>query len=126
MKKLLFLFLLIFSSQSFAEWKAVSSSKDRVFYVDIDNITERDGYTFYWELVNLNDAEKFGKYYYKSYIEYKQADCKLFQVRNKGKSSIYSQEFGRGNLIQEVEYDGAWLVPPPDSDLDTILKRVCE
>ena len=126
MKKLLFLFLLIFSSQSFAEWKAVSIGKDRVFYVDIDNITERDGYTFYWELVNLKEAEKFGSDYYKSFKTHKQADCKLFQVRYIQKTSIYSQEFGRGNLIQEVEYDGAWLVPPPDSDLDTILKRVCE
>jgi hypothetical protein len=126
MKKLLLLFLLIFSSQSFAEWKAVSIGKDRVFYVNFDNLRKSDGYTFYWELVNLNEAEKFGKYFYKSYKEYKQADCKLLQVRNKGKSYIYSQKFGRGNLIQEVEYDGAWLVAPPDSNLEVVLKRVCE
>ena len=74
MKKLIFLFLLIFSSQSFAEWKA----KDNF---TLNNITERDGYTFYWELVNLKEAEKFGKYYYKSFKTHKQADCKLFQVR---------------------------------------------
>jgi len=46
-------------------------------------------------------------------------------VRNKGKSSIYSQEFGRGNLIQEVEYDGAWLVAPPDSNIEAVLNKVC-
>lgn len=126
MKKLLFLFLLIFSSQSFAEWKAVSIGNDRVFYVDFDNLTESDGYIFFWELVNLKEAEKFGRDYYKSYIEYKQADCKLFQVRNKGKTYIYSQEFGRGNLIQEVEYDGAWLVVPPDSNLEVVLNKVCK
>lgn len=126
MKKLLFLFLLIFSSQSFAEWKAVSIGKDRVFYVDFDNIRESDGYIFFWELVNLKEAEKFGRDFYKSFKTYKQADCKLFQVKYIQKTYIYSQEFGRGNLIQEVEYDGAWLVPPPDSNLDTILKRVCE
>ena len=122
MKKLLFLFLLIFSSQSFAEWKAVSSSKDRVFYVDIDNITERDGYTFYWELVNLKEAEKFGKYHYKSFKTHKQADCKLFQVRYIQKTSIYSQEFGRGNLIQEVEYDEAWLASSTDPNLETVFE----
>ena len=117
--------LIIFSSQLFAEWKAVSIGKDRVFYVDFDNL-ESDGYIFFWELVNLKEVEKFGRDYYKSFKTYKQADCKLFQVRYIQKTSIYSQEFGRGNLIQEVEYDGAWLVPPPDSNLDTILKRVCE
>ncbi len=126
MKKLLFLFLLIFLSQSFAEWKPVSIGKDRVFYVDIDNLRESDGYIFFWELVNLKKAEKFGRDYYKSFKTYKQADCKLFQVRYIQKTHIYSQEFGKGNLIQEVEYDGAWLVPPPDSNLDKILKRVCE
>ena len=93
-KNLYSYFLLIFSSQSFAEWKAVSISKDRVFYVDIDNITERDGYTFYWELVNLKEAEKFGSDYYKSFKTTQTGfDCKLFQVRHIQKTSIYSQEF---------------------------------
>ena len=97
-----------------------------MFYVDFDNLRESDGYIFFWELVNLKKAEKFGRDYYKSFKTYKQADCKLFQVRYIQKTHIYSQEFGKGNLIQEVEYDGAWLVPPPDSNLDKILKRVCE
>ena len=126
MKKLLFLFLLIFSSQSFAEWKAVSIGKDRVFYVDFDNLRESNGYIFFWELVNLKEAEKFGRDFYKSFKTYKQADCKLFQVRYIQKTYIYSEEFGRGNLIQEVEYDGAWLVALPDSNLEAVLNKVCK
>jgi len=126
MKKLLFICLIIFSSQSFADWKAVSIGKDRVFYVDFDNLRESDGYIFFWELVNLKEAEKFGNDYYKSFKTYKQADCKLFQVRYIQKTSIYSQEFGRGNLIQEVEYDGAWLVATPDSNLEAVLNKVCK
>ena len=126
MKKLLFLFLLIFSSQLFAKWELVTESANTKFYIDFDTIRESDGYIFFWELVNLKEAEKFGRYYYKSFKTYKQADCKLFEVKYIQNTYIYSHEFGRGNLIQEVEYDGAWLVPPPDSNLDTILKRVCE
>ena len=72
MKELLLLFLLIFSSQSFAEWKAVSSSKDRVFYVDFDNLRESDGYIFFWELVNLKEAEKF--------LSYAGSDCGIANV----------------------------------------------
>ena len=96
-EKLLLIFLIIFSSQLFAEWKAVSIGKDRVFYVDFDNLRESDGYIFFWELVNLKEVEKFGRDYYKSFKTYKQADCKLFQ------GDIYKKPpFIHKNLEEEI------------------------
>ena len=96
MKKILFLFLLIVSSQTFAEWKAVSISKDRVFYVDFNNLRESDGYIFFW-ISKPKEAEKFGRDYYKSFKTYKQADCKLFQVRY-----IQKPPFIHKNLEKEI------------------------
>jgi len=125
MKKLLFIFLIIFSSQSFAEWELVAESVNDKYYIDFDNIRENGGYIYYWLLVNQKEAKKIGQFYYKSGKEYVQADCKIF--RNKVlQYFIYPEEFGTGNLIDMVDGNGSWFYPPPKTVGDSILKRVCE
>ena len=127
MKKLLLIFLIIFSSQSFAEWEFVTSSDNGsdTYFIDIDTIRENDGYIYFWQLVSFKKPEIAGDLILKSYKVYRQADCNLFRLKDI-QTFFYSEEFGKGNLSYKMDDKGSWLYPPPSSTSNTILKRVCE
>ena len=128
MKKLLCIFLIIFSSQSFAEWEhIITDIMETEGYVDFDNIRESDGYIFFWQLINYAEPQEFpedGESHH-SYIMYMQADCKLFRTKIL-QATPYSQIFGKGYSYQSVEGDGSWKYPPPKTIMDRTLKRVCK
>ena len=131
MKKLLLIFLIIFSSQSFAEWDFVVAFDEEIgIYVDFDNIKENDGYIFFWQLTNYLKPQEIpygeGKgQSFQSYIIYKQADCNMFREKSI-QSIVYPQIFGKGNPIMTFENKNKWFYPPPTSTSDVVLKRVCE
>ena len=61
MKKLLFILLIIFSSQSFAEWtKLVTVKSGLVYYVDFDRVRMIDGFIYYWGLYNYPNPDENG------------------------------------------------------------------
>ena len=94
MKKLLFIALFSFSIHAFSEWEVITSDEDylSMHYVDTDNIRESDGYIFYWKLVNYLEPQKFQLGEYKSVLQQKQADCKLFRVKT-NQTTLYPHMF---------------------------------
>ena len=128
MKKLLFIALFSFSIHAFSEWEFVTINEDAsaLFWVDIDNIRERDGYTFFWQLINYEKPSKMPSgEYYQSGIIYKQADCKLFKVKDL-QTSVYPKIHGMGKKIMEFQNDSDWKYPVPNTVMHIILNRICE
>ena len=84
MKKLLIIFTLLFSvmfsSTSFSEWKEVAENEDgQVFYVDFESINKKDGYIYYWLLIDFSKPDKDGDL---SVNNYRQTDCKLIKHKD--------------------------------------------
>ena len=78
-RKLLFIILIILSSQSFAEWtKVIVSPGGNTWYVDFDRIRKDGDYVYYWELNDKPKKDKFGNM---SAINYKQVDCQLLAFK---------------------------------------------
>ena len=75
MKKLFFIFLIMFPLLIHAEWKLVSTStaSGDKHYVDTDRLKKTDGYIYFWSLLELSEPDQS----IKSMTEYNQVDCKL-------------------------------------------------
>ena len=112
----------IFSSPSFSEWRKVSESVDgNIFYVDFERIRKHGGYVYWWDLTNLLKPDKDGDWSYKIY---NQGDCRLF--RYKRLTFHYHKELmgGGAHVVNNVP-DKNWKYPPPNTSMETILKKVC-
>ena len=128
MKKLLFLFLLIFSSQSFAEWKGVAKSDLGDFhYIDSERITEKkNGNILYWQLTNFNKPEESEYGIYQSAVTYNDAGCELFRVK-KIYFIFYKNRSAVGKPIHSVENpEEVWKYASPNSIIEFFLNRVCK
>ena len=114
----------MFSSTSFADWKAVSEGVESgdTFYVDFERIRKHGGYVYWWDLTDYLKPDKEGDLSAKTY---KQGDCKLFRV--KGLSySFHKEPMGGGTGKTDNEPDKKWNYPPPNSVSETVLKSVCK
>ena len=118
-----FVFSVIFSSASFAEWTKVTSSvKGDTFYVDYKRIRQHDGYVSYWMLSDFLVPTKWGDF---STETYKQGDCKSFRFRNL-RFIQYKHKMGQGLGDVYIPKNIKWNYPRPDSLNESILKIVCK
>ena len=129
MKKLLLIFTLLFSTlmfstPSYGEWtNVVKTVEGDTFYVDFDRVRKHDGYVYWW---NLSDYLKPTEHMILSHKTYHQGDCELF--RHKYLSWSFHKEpmgEGTGETRELTGKHKDWQYPPPDSSIETILKRVC-
>ena len=125
MKSLLTIFtfisIVMFSSTSFARWTEVSRGKDgRIYYVDFDRIRKVDGYVYWWELADYVNPSKHGDLSARAYA---QGDCKLFRTKHLS-VSFHKEPMGRGTG-QVITPKPKWMFPPPNSNMESILKQVC-
>ena len=89
--------------------------------MDFERVRKHDGYVYWWDMSNLLKPDKDGDL---SYRGYRQGDCRLF--RTKVLSEIYyKQPMGRGTGKTNTLKNPEWDYPPPDSPMETILKKVC-
>ena len=129
MKKLLLIFILLFSTlmfstPSYSEWTGVSKNVSGTnYYVDFERIRKHGGYVYWWDLVDKLKPDKngdlSGKYY-------NQGDCKLFRYKNLS-AFFYKGPMGKGTS-ENVEITGKhkdWQYFVPNSSGETILKSVC-
>ena len=129
MKKLLLIFTLLFSTlmfstPSYGEWTKVSESVNgTTYYVDFERIRKHGGYVYWW---NLNDYLKLNKHGDLSSKIYYQGDCKLFRFKRLS-YSFHKEPMGGGTSdVQEpLAENKGWQYPPPNSTVETVLKRVC-
>ena len=115
------LFMVMFSSSSFAEWSKVIDNDDGdTSYVDFERIRKHGGYVYYWTMSDYLKPTQFGDLSSKVYY---QGDCKLF--RNMGlRYYFYKEPMGRGQVIDSSN-NSEWEYPPPNSALERVLKLVC-
>ena len=128
MKKLLTIFTLVFtmmfSSTSFADWTKVSKNVDgTTFYVDYERIRKHGGYVYFWGLADYLKPTKFGDL---SSKRYQQGDCKLFRYKVLT-YYFYKEPMGEGTpeLAQPEGDTKNWRYSPPNSSIESILKKVC-
>ena len=115
-------FTVMFSSSSFAGWTKASENVDGdIYYVDFERIRKVDGFIYWW---TLTDYPKPTPFWILSQKKYRQGDCKLFRFKDLS-VSFHEVPMGGGTGDVQEPVKKGWTYPPPDSDVETILKPVC-
>ena len=113
----------IFSSTSYAEWTKLTTSTDGyVFYIDYESIRKKDGFSYYWSLVNFPTSNEDKEL---SAITLRQGDCGLFRYKLLTQSH-YKKYMGNGNPSKSENYDNAkWKFAQPNSINYDALRLIC-
>ena len=120
---LILFFSLTFLSTSFADWKHVSQENNNNFYIDETNIRKKNGYVFFWDMINYNGVpSKFGDLSAKSY---NQGDCNLFRYKRLS-YSFHKKEMAKGIAKRSNNKNPSWIYPAPRTHEFIILTLVCE
>ena len=119
---LTFVFTMIFSSTSFAEWTSLGKSiSGDTFYVDLERVRKVDGYVYFWELGDYSKPS-MGSLSAKRYF---QGDCNIF--RYKVLTYVFhKQPMGRDTGETSEPFNKEWRYPPPNSMVEASLRLVCE
>ncbi len=118
---LLILCLTFFSTPSFGQWTKITESTQAYSYVNVENIREKDGYVYYWE---LTDVKPNIEMIFKSSMIYVKVDCAEFKYANL-QASYFDDQMGKGKLLH-TSRDSVWKYPLPNSVTASVLKRVCK
>ena len=123
MKKLLLLFSILISFNSYGEWEEIGESvSGDTYYIDTDTIKEHEGYVYWWVLNDYLEPNESGSMSNKTYS---QGDCVV--NRFKWLSLIeYKQPMGEGSSEIITTLPEEWGYPPPDSVGGGLLKYVCD
>ena len=120
---IIFLFTLMFSSTSHADWTKIEGVDGPTFYVDYERIRKHEGYVYYWYLTDFLEPNQYGRLSGKTYI---QGDCKL--IRFKALSFSFHNEpmgGGIGEVSEPKGNIGNWRYPPPNTVHESMLQSVC-
>ena len=113
---------MMFSSTSFAKWTKVATGVDgRTYYVDFERIRKVDGYVYWWELGDYLAPTKKGTLSVKAYA---QGDCKAFRTKHLS-FYFFKEQLGGGTGQSHNIENPEWNYPPPNSPMESILKKVC-
>ena len=115
MKKLLTIFLLLFSINGYCEWTPVSSGNDGVTYVDFSTIKKSGNYLRSWGLIDFKG--NFSLIYLTEY------DCSEERSRDLSLTS-YSGPMGTG-IPKISNITPNWVYHRPNSSGFIVLKSVC-
>ena len=117
------LFILMFSSTSYAEWTIVSEdTSGNEFYLDYNRIRKVDGHVYYWALNDYLKPTKNGDLLSKLYVE---GDCKIFRARSLS-WSYYKEPMGRGTGQVTTPKTPEWVYYEPNSMGEKILNAICD
>lgn len=121
MKKIIGLFLMVFSVNCFADWINVSTTEDGIakFYVDFSTKKKVGGYIRVWSLMDLNRTHKI-----RSYKALEDYDCNADRIRLIQLTS-YSGRMGSGSVIETTRGADEWDYVIPGSVEATKFRRVC-
>ena len=116
--------ILTFSSYANAEWTYLARNKfGHKIYVDYDRISKKNGFTYFWTLTNFIEPQALNTM---SLIGFHMLDCKMprqfmiLQVTNT------DQYFGDGNEIDTFKPPENWIVPLPETVMESLLNEVCK
>ena len=125
MKRILTIFLLLFSINGYCEWIKVIESDSSVTFIEPSTI-KRTGKTIRsWELFNFNSPQPLGNKRFSSIKGYTETDCS--EEKRRDLSSIYySGSMGDGEVVFKYDSPGEWKYFPPDSVASSMIKLVCK
>lgn len=108
----------------YGDWYEVSTHVDgsATFYMDPDSVKERDGYVYFWSLVDYLDDSSENIL---SQIIRRHVNCEEGKLRNE---SIYSYDgnMGEGEVtIPDEVTISEWMTPPPGSNYDAYVQFGC-
>ena len=125
MKKLLPIFLLLFSINGYCEWTPSDSDNDGRGYIDYSTIKRSSNIVKIWELIDYKNPQKYNSLTYKSIVSLREYDCSNEKVRGLS-ISYFSDSMGKGNPVNIVNQPSDWMYLPPGSMGLSKLKSVCK
>jgi len=125
MKKIfILLFSIILSFNSYGEWVGfVTDANKNIHYLDFEEMTETDGYIYYWEMTNYaNPTDRF-----LSIATYHKADCGSYRYKDITFNG-YTQEMAQGEpeTMDLTILDKDWTSPVSGSVADYSLNLACQ
>jgi hypothetical protein len=123
MKKIIGLFLLLFSINGYCEWVNVGESDDGnyISYVDFNTKKTVSGYIRVWTLMDMKKSEGD----IKSLIALEEFDCSSDRKRTIQLTG-YKGSMGTGGTVGTEEGGNKWTYVIPNSLIDVMYKRVCK
>lgn len=107
MKKLLTIFLLLFSINGYCEWTVVDLDKDVNDYMDFTTIKRSPTSIRVWELLDFKNTQSLDGMYFNSIVSLREYDCSQDRVRVLS-STYFSNKMGSGNLIKQFNQPTDW------------------
>lgn len=105
-----------------AEWtKIIKNDAGNTFFVDFERILKKDGYLYFWSLINRQNENHLG---YRSTQVYRQTDCKMSRFKIL-KYSFHEQQMGNENGTSIDTKKPNWEFPSPSSVEELLLKVIC-
>jgi hypothetical protein len=123
MKKIIGLFLLLFSINGYCDWVHVGESDDGNYttYVDINTKKTVGRYIRVWTLMDMKKPE--GNI--KSLVTLEEFDCSSDRKRVIQLTG-YKDSMGTGGTVGTEEGSMRWTYVIPNSLVDVMYKRVCK
>jgi len=113
------------SFNSYGGWSlVVTSSQNAEYYVDFDRISNKNGYLYYWNLVNFPKTEKSP--YAASSKRLYEVDCNPPNKERRLAYYRYESAMGEGPVNTEQILTLAWVYAPPGSIREMIFAEVCQ
>ena len=115
---------LLFTQSLKAEWSIWGTDgKNIEYYINYESIEMKNGYVFYWFLMNFINPNPNGP---KSTSMYLKADCKNNEVQPKH-TIFFKDQMGK-NKLNEFYYSSneSWRTYSPSSTPQIMLNSVCK
>lgn len=114
--------LLLVTSSAWAEWVALSTTKDTTNYIDPTTIRKDGNLRKVWEITDYKQRNKDGGMSTRQRAEY---DCKSERRKVLSISGHTEPLAGGKELFNKQDVHDDWMDLPPNSAGEATLKRVC-
>ena len=121
---LMFAFL-VCSSTKAKEWTEITKGQNgHIFFVDMENLYESNGYIYFWQLINYIDQDEYGDMSAKIYVK---AKCQVFKFKWL-KVSYHKMLMGKDYVKPDKpsKLVSGWQFPSIGSTSYAVLDYVCK
>ena len=121
---LLFAFLLCLGAKAKDLTEITKGQNGHVFFVDMQNLSERKGYIYFWQVINYNEYDEYGDMSAKIYV---QGECDTFKFKWL-KVSYHKMSMGKDYVKPDnpSKLVSGWQFPNIGSTSYAVLDHVCK
>ncbi len=121
MRIILYFLIALAAAPAWAEWVAVSESKELVAYIEPSSIRKNGSLRKVWQVQDLKQRDEHGAMSRRLLIEY---DCKDERFRVLA-TSTHSEPMAAGKTLVSVDVPSKWSAFAPDTPAEDTLEIVC-